>query len=113
MDMYAGENMCPNVREMYCVKHACFARSLQRPQDPASESLAVSTNPPSSVVASSLPSLTTILQTYIPTLQHVPKGARDCWSRALSDCLLSVANNPADLTYWCKLFMLFMQVCLG
>ena len=78
---------------------------LQRPQDPVPGSPAVSTNPPSSIVAGSLPSLTTILRTYIPTLQHVPKGARGCWW-ALSDCLLSVANNPADLTHLCKLFML-------
>ena len=53
----------------------------------------------SSTTMSSLPSLTT-------TLQHVPKGARDCWSRALSICLLSVSDNPGDLTHWCKLFML-------
>ena len=80
---------------------------LQRPQDPVPESPAVSTNPPSTIVAGSLPSLTTIHRTYIPTLQYyVHKGARDCWSRALSDCLLSVANNPADLTHLCKLFML-------
>ena len=72
-------------------------------QDP--EPPAYTATPPSTT-ASSLPSLTTILQTHIPTLQHVPKGARDCWSRALSECLLLVANDPVDLTHWCKLFML-------
>ena len=30
-----------------------------------------------------VPSLPTILQSFIPTLQHVPKGARHRWARVL------------------------------
>ena len=52
------------------------------------------------------PPLSTILQSNTPTLQHVPKGARDCWAKAHSDCLLAVALNTADLSQWSRLFML-------
>ena len=42
-----------------------------------------------------LPSFTTILQASFPTLQHMPKGARDRWARALSECLSAVCVAPA------------------
>ena len=46
---------------------------------------------------SPLPALTTIIQSHIPTLQQVPKGASDHWAKALSDCLSAVVNDPTDL----------------
>ena len=57
---------------------------------------------------SALPLLFTIFRSHIFTFQHVPKGARDLWAKALSDCLSSssVTNNPNDLVLWTKLFML-------
>ena len=42
----------------------------------------------------------------MPTLQHVPKAARDRWALALTSCLRSVARNPEDLSQWSRLFML-------
>ena len=53
-----------------------------------------------------LPSLSTIFQASIPTLQHVPKGARDRWGRVLSDCLSSVVESPDDISCWSRVFML-------
>ena len=53
-----------------------------------------------------LPSFIVISQSYIPTLQHVPKGVRDQWARVLSDCLSDVVDDPADLSHWTKVFML-------
>ena len=53
-----------------------------------------------------LPSVTTIFQASSPTLQHVPKGARDRWARAFSECLSAVCDAPADLSRWSKLLML-------
>ena len=53
-----------------------------------------------------LPSLPTVLQSSIPTLQHVPKGARDRWAGVLSDCLSAVVEDPADISCWSKVFML-------
>ena len=53
-----------------------------------------------------LPFFIVIGQSYIPTLQHVPKGVRDLWARALSDCLLAVVDDPVDLSQWTKVFML-------
>ena len=78
----------------------------QSPQALVANPPVVTAGPPSPIAVSPLPPLTAILQSHIPTLQHVPKGARDCWSKALSDCLLSVSDNPGDLTHWSKLFML-------
>jgi hypothetical protein len=54
----------------------------------------------------SLPDLSSIMQAYVPTLQHVPKGARDGWARVLSSCLRSVVFSPEDLSQWSRLFML-------
>ena len=53
-----------------------------------------------------LPSLTTIFQASCPTLQHVPKGARDRWARVFRECLSAVCDAPADLSSWSKLLML-------
>ena len=46
----------------------------------------------SSFSSPTLPSLPVIFQFHVPTLQHVPKGARDCWAHTLSDCLSSVVS---------------------
>ena len=52
--------------------------------------------PPSSPPEAGLPSLSTILQSSIPTLQHVPKGARNRWARVLAESLSSVTEDPGD-----------------
>ena len=75
------------------------------PLSPAQPASATAGLVPSSSLPS-LPSLSVILHSRIPTLQHVPKGARDHWAQSLSACLLSVVNSPSDLSQWCKLFML-------
>ena len=54
----------------------------------------------------SLPSLSTVLQSHIPTLQHVPKGARDLWAKTFSSCLSAVASSIDDIDHWLRLFML-------
>ncbi len=50
-----------------------------------------------------LPPLATVLQTSIPTLKHVPKGARDRWARVLKDCISTTPDNPS---HWTTLFLL-------
>ena len=45
-----------------------------------------------------LPPLATVLKTSIPTLKHVPKGARDRWARVLKDCISTICNSPDKLT---------------
>ena len=59
-----------------------------------------------SPIPSALPTLSSVFQTHIPTLQHVPKGVRDVWAKALHVCLSEVVRNPADLSLWTRLFML-------
>ena len=53
-----------------------------------------------------LPSLTAILHSYIPTLQQVPKGARDDWAKTFNACLSVVTQDLTNLLLWAKLFML-------
>ena len=53
-----------------------------------------------------LPTLDLVLSTHIPTLHHVPKGARDSWAASLSTSLSSTVANPTDSTLWLKLLML-------
>ena len=36
----------------------------------------------------------------------MPKGARERWAKALSECLSSVVGTPDDLSQWSRLFML-------
>ena len=59
----------------------------------------------SHVVVSSLPSVSDIMQAKVPTLQHVPKGARAKWAKVLSACLSDVCNNPEDDCTWARVFM--------
>ena len=56
--------------------------------------------------SSSLPNLSPINGSNIPTLHHVPKGVRDLWALVLGDCLSSVVHNPDDTGLWARLFML-------
>ena len=53
-----------------------------------------------------LPSLHSILSVRVPTLHHVPKGARDVWARLVGGLLSSLASDPADVDSWSKFFML-------
>ena len=56
------------------------------------------TTPPSSTACPGLPSLSSIFQASITTFQHVPKGARDSWAKVFSDCLVSVIEDPVNVT---------------
>ena len=56
--------------------------------------------------APSLPDFPTILLTHIPTLKHVPKGARNKWASILSSCLSSVCEEPTDISCWKSIFWL-------
>ena len=53
-----------------------------------------------------LPSLSAINELRIPTLEHVPKGARDAWARVVSEVLREILANPTSLDSWTKWFML-------
>ena len=53
-----------------------------------------------------LPPLATVIQTSIPTLKHVPKGARDRWARVLKDCISTIFNSPDNPSHWTTLFLL-------
>ncbi len=61
---------------------------------------------PASPPLSALPAQPTIPKSHVPTLQHVPKGARDSWALALSSCLRSVVRNPDEPSQWSHLFIL-------
>ena len=61
---------------------------------------------PASTSPDALPSLLSIFSTRVPTLQHVPKGARDAWAGVMGDTLASVGRDPSDLVSWRRLFML-------
>ena len=73
---------------------------------PVTTSAPVSSPPPVASPAPVTPALSTILQANVPTLHHVPKGARDCWAHALCSCLRAVVCSPDDLSQWSRLFML-------
>ena len=63
-------------------------------------------NPPSSKACPGLPSLSSIFQASITTFQNVPKGARDSWAKVFSDCLVSVMEDPVNLSSWSKVVKL-------
>ena len=50
------------------------------------------------------PSLDSIFELKLPTLQHVPKGARDAWAALLSSVCSAIARDPTDLVLWSKIF---------
>ena len=45
-----------------------------------------------------------ILRFMAPTLQYVPKGARDAWGDLLHAIFVSIITNPSDNDSWCKCF---------
>ena len=47
-----------------------------------------------------LPSLPTVVKSFVLTLQHVSKEAQDCWAKMLNACLSSITNNSADESLW-------------
>ena len=53
-----------------------------------------------------IPSLSQVFDFSLPTLNHVPKKARNAWAGLLSDVLSNVADNASDVDSWIKLFML-------
>ena len=65
---------------------------------------AVEDAPPLGLV--SLPSLHLILSVTIPTLRHVPKGARDVWAGVVGDVFRAISGDPSNLDGWAKFFML-------
>ena len=56
--------------------------------------------------ATTLPSLNTITSMKVPTLQHVPKGARDAWARVVGEALEDLVSQPASIDVWSLWFML-------
>ena len=52
----------------------------------------------------SLPSLHLILSVTIPTLRHVPKGARDVWAGVVGDVFRAISGDPSNLDGWAKFF---------
>ena len=62
-------------------------------------------SPPASPSWVCPPSPSEILSSHITTLSHVPKGVRDSWARAFSDCLTSICSVSDDVSRWSKLFM--------
>ena len=64
----------------------------------------------SSFTLRDLPPFILTTQSYILTLQHVPKGDRDHWARVLTDSLLEILDDLADLSHWTNVFMLAKYV---
>ena len=60
-------------------------------------------SPPSSPP---LPSIHTILQVKLPTLQHIPKVVRNEWASILSDLCSDIVRHPSCMAKWQLLFML-------
>ena len=85
------------------------AAAIHAPEAPRTTTpqAACAPNPTPTDPMSDLPSLSHVLGTRVTTLSQVPKGARDdSWSRALSNALSSICDEPNDITRWSKLFML-------
>ena len=53
-----------------------------------------------------LPHLDSILSVRWPTLQHIPKGARDDWADLLRATVAEICTDPSDVSAWSKFFML-------
>ena len=53
-----------------------------------------------------LPSLNSIFQAKLPTLRHVPKGARSEWARVVSGVSAGITSQPMNVTKWKLFFML-------
>lgn len=46
-----------------------------------------------------------ICKVSLPTLHHVPKGARDAWASIVADICVSISKDPFHLDAWKKFFM--------
>ena len=77
-----------------------------RPHQPLLSKPPSSTPPPTPSTAHSRPSLDVIFESSCSTLQHVPKGARDCWDGLVSDVFSTVCRDPSNLVAWREVFML-------
>ena len=62
--------------------------------------------PPDNFPVETLPTLDSILHLWLPTIHHVPKGARDAWSLLVGKVIASVIASPSQSDGWYKLFML-------
>ena len=84
------------------------ATSSQHQPGPSNISQPSSAPDASAVSTSSteLPSFACIFSAKQPTLQHVPKGARDAWANVLNDALVSICQDPSNDLPWRKFFML-------
>lgn len=72
---------------------------------PSSAPVSASTQPsPSHHLTSSLPDWT--FSSNLPTLHHVPKGARNSWADIIFSTLSAINQYPKNLENWKKLFML-------
>ena len=77
--------------------------AVPNPTSPASPS---STPLVSIDLPPAIPSLSQVFKFSLPTLNHLPKKARNAWAALLSDVLSNVADNASDVDSWIKLFML-------
>ena len=74
------------------------AAAIHPPEAPRTTTpqAACAPNPSPTDPMSGLPSLSHVLGTHVSTLSHVPKGARDSWSRALCNAPSSICDEPND-----------------
>ncbi len=81
--------------------HSQLSSTLQSP--PLVQTPLVSSGQPPLVA---LPALDSINAVRVPTLQHVPKGARDAWARVVGEALQGIISDPTDINVWKKWFLL-------
>lgn len=74
----------------------------QAPLDSQSQPLPLTFSLP----LAALPSLKNINTLRVPTLRHVPKGARDAWARVIKEALQGILSDSTDIDVWKKWFML-------
>ena len=58
-----------------------------------------------STTIATLPDIVEVVKARIPTLHHVPKGARTAWAKVLHHILTGVSSCPTSLDHWTKLFL--------
>lgn len=64
------------------------------------------TDPPTVSLTSGIPSLSSVCRLAAPTLEHVPKKARDVWAGVLARTIDLVVASPTDLDAWTRLLIL-------
>ena len=52
-----------------------------------------------------LPSLLDAMKSRITTVSHIPKAARNEWSKVVTGTLLGVLDNPTSDEHWCRLLL--------